>query len=47
MFEKSKEDECEVFTVNIDDWINEGADIFLLERRWNFLKSCELSQDDS
>lgn len=43
MFEKSKEDECEVFTVNIDDRINKGADIFLLERRWNFLKSGKLS----
>ena len=47
MFEKSKEDECEVFTVNIDDRIDEGVNIFLLERTWNFLESCELSQDDS
>lgn len=47
MFEKRKEDEGEVFTVNIDDRINEGADIFLLERGWNFLKSGKLSQDDS
>lgn len=47
LFEKSKEDECEVFTVNIDDRIDEGVNIFLLERTWNFLESCELSQDDS
>lgn len=43
VFEKSKKNESEVFTVNIDDRINQIVDIFLLERWWNFLKSCELS----
>lgn len=43
VFEKSKENESEVFTVNINDRINQIVDIFLLKRWWNFLKSCELS----
>lgn len=32
VFEKSKENESEVFTVNINDRINQIVDIFLLER---------------